>query len=113
MSPNQNRSQASQQYFEIRNELNRANKSKNLKTELEFVLRENEDEYFIIIRSTSAEYGLRLAYKNKIGGQWMLFEHERFRIFFKYMFMQIYKLNHDEPNLNNKLTGWLLRLWVI
>ena len=79
MSAETVRNQASQQYFELRNELNRANKTKNQKTELEFMLCQDEEEYFVIIRSTGAEHGLRLAYMLKVANQrWILFENEMY-----------------------------------
>ncbi len=108
------RNEASRQYFELRNELNRANRTKNQKTELEFELREDAEEHFVIIKSTLAEHGLRIAYKRKSTmDRWILFENENYRDFFKYMFLKISKLNYyEEININTTLTSWLLGLWV-
>ena len=82
MSAETVRIQVSQQYFELRNELNRANKTKNKKTELEFVLCDDEEEYYIIIKSTGAEHGLRVAYMHKVAmHRWILFENEMYSAF--------------------------------
>ncbi len=108
------RTQTSQQYFELRTELNRANRTKNLKTELEFEIRENEDEHFIVIKSTGAVHGLRLANRYKTAEQWIMFENAIYADFYKYMFLKIRQLNlADESNINITLTNWLLRLWMI
>lgn len=114
MSAETVRSHASQQYFELRNELNRANKTKNQKTALEFLLCQNEEEYFIIIRSTGAEHGLRIAYMHKVAlHRWILFENEMYIAFFKYMFLEVSRLSlEDKKNINIKLTNWLVRLWM-
>lgn len=113
MSAEQNRTQASQQYFEIRNELNRSNRTKNLKTELEFELREDVEEYFIIIKSTGAENGLRLAFRRKNETLWLQHENEIYTDFYKYMFLKISRTSvNNEININHTLTDWLLRLWM-
>ncbi len=113
MSVEQNKTQTSQQYFEIRNELNRANRIKNLKTELEFEMREGDDEYFIIIKSTGAEHGLRLAFRKKNAALWLRYENELYPDFYKYMFLKISRLNpNNKININDTLTSWLLRLWI-
>lgn len=83
MSTEQNNTQTSQQYFEIRNELNRA------------------------------KHGLRLATRYKTAERWIIFENEIYEDFYKYMFLKIRQLNPiDETNINITLTSWLLRLWV-
>lgn len=109
-----NKAQASKQYFELGNELNQANKSKNLKTKLQFEIRENKSEYFIIIKSTGATNGLRIAYKYKIAmNRWIIFENEIYADFHKYMFIKIRQLTPaDEVDINIILTNWLLGLWV-
>jgi len=114
MNSESTRTQASQQYFELRNKLNQANRTKNLKTELEFVLRENDEEYFIILKSTGAEHGLRIAFKTKMtSARWFLVENEIYNDFLKYMYLKISCLNpNDELSLNQVLAGWLLRLWM-
>lgn len=114
MSAETVRNQASQQYFELRNELNRANKSKNQKTELEFVLCQNEEEYFIIIRSTGAKHGLRMAYIHKVAlHRWILFENEKYNAFYKFMFSKISTLSlEDDKDTNTILTNWLVGLWM-
>lgn len=113
MSTEQNRSQASQQYFKLRKELNRANKTKNLKTELEFIIRETEDKEFIIIKSTAAEHGIQLAFRFKNEPLWSFYENYIYEDFCKYMFFKIIRLNRkEEININATLTSWLLRLWI-
>lgn len=114
MSTESIRTAASQQYFEIRNELNRGNKTKNLKTELEFEIRQNSDEYYIIIKSSGAEHGLRLAYKRKkTVNRWLPLDNELYKDFYNYMFLKINNLNqNDVLNINDTLTSWLLRLWI-
>ena len=113
MSAETVRNQASQQYFELRNELNRANKTKNQKTELEFVLCQDEEEYYIIIKSTGAKHGLRIAGRFKHEVFWHLFENEQFMDFYKYMFLKICRLiPGDDNNLNEILASWLLSLWM-
>jgi hypothetical protein len=42
---------AKQQYFELRIALNKSNKVKDLTSELEFEIRENEDMFFVIIKA--------------------------------------------------------------
>lgn len=94
--------------------LNRANKIKNQATELEFVLRLNEDEDFIIIKSSEAEPGLRLAYRFRNETIWSPFENEIYEDFYKYMFLRISRLSRsDEAIINITLTNWLLGLWMI
>lgn len=93
MNSESNRTPSSQQYFEIRNELNRANRTKNLKTELEFEMRESADEHFIVIKSTGAEHGLRIAIYLKLEKRWFLFNDERYTEFFKYLYIKIQDLN--------------------
>lgn len=112
MSLEPNHTSVRQQYFELRRLLNHSNKQRDLQTELEFELRESELEFFIIIKSTGATHGLRLAQKAKGGPYWALTSSERFEDFFKYMFLRIFNLSESEPNLNNELAGWLTRLWV-
>ena len=113
MSAETVRNQASRQYFELRNELNRANKTKNQKTEIEFVIHDNQEEYFIIIKSTGAEHGLRMAGRFKHEIFWHSFENERFTDFYKYMFLKICRLlPGDDKNLDEILASWLLRLWM-
>lgn len=113
MSAETVRNQASQQYFELRNELNRANKTKNQKTELEFVIRENDDEHFIVIKSTGAKHGLRLSFRYKKEPFWTPFENETYEVFYKYMFLKISILtSNDDLNINLTLTNWLIRLWM-
>lgn len=113
MNSELNRIEASKQYFELRNALNRANRIKNLKTELEFELRENDEEYFIIIKSTESRHGLRMASFDKEKNDWVVFDNEKYTEFFKYMFKKIFTLKISEQNnLNKELTGWLARLWV-
>lgn len=113
MSREQNRAIASQQYFELRNELNLSNKTKNLKTDLEFEIRDNKDQQFIIIKSTGAEHGLRVATYQKREKRWFLFNDERYSEFYKYLYIKIQNLNEtDFNNINTQLTSWLYRLWM-
>lgn len=108
-----NRTQVSQQYFEIRNELNRSNRIENMKTELEFEIRENEVEWFIIIKSTGAKHGIRLATYKKIRNRWVLFHNEKYNEFYKYLFLKIKLLSADDyKKINSLLTSWLQRLWM-
>lgn len=94
--------------------MNCANKIKNLVTELEFELRENDEEYFIIIRSSGAQHGLRLAFSYKDQHQWTLFENEIYTDFYKYMFKKIITLDiQNKQCINTVLTDWLLRLWIV
>ena len=81
MTTEQTEQAAKQQYFELRTLLNQANPQKDLITELVFELREDKDEIFIIIRSSSAQHGLRLAYKQKIRGRWIIVENIHFEDF--------------------------------
>ncbi len=114
MTSDTNRIEAAKQYFEIRNLLNRSNRIKNISTELEFELRENDEEYFIILKSTGAEHGLRLANKLKNEKEWRLYKNDLFEIFYSYMFKKIYLLEQlNTTYVNLQLTSWLLRLWVI
>lgn len=102
------------QYFEIRNSLNRANRIKNLKTELEFEIRKNEEEYFIIIKSTGAQSGFRIAVRYKDSKLWTLSKNEIYEDFYKYMYLKIRTLNPDNDiNINSILTDWLSRLWIV
>ncbi len=106
--------EAKQQYFELRTLLNQANPQRNLMTELEFELRENENEFFIIIKCSSARHGLRLAYKQKTRGRWLIAGNILFEDFIKYMFKKISVLNDfDQREVCTELTSWLARLWVI
>ena len=114
MNSESTRNQTSQQYFELRNELNRANRTENLKSELEFEIRESEGEYFIIIKSTGAEHGLRLATYKKLRKRWDLFDNEKYSDLYKYLFLKIKLLNTtDFEKVNAQLTSWILGLWVI
>ncbi len=78
------------------------------------MLCQDEEEYFVIIRSTGAEHGLRLAHMLKVANQrWILFENEMYNDFYKYMFLKISSLSlDDKKNTNIVLTDWLLRLWM-
>jgi hypothetical protein len=106
--------QAKQQYFELRIALNKSNKVKDLKSELEFELRENNEEFFIIIRSSQAEHGLRIARYVKNHSGWMIYKNHIYQEFYNYMFKKIFLLKPvNNLNINNELTGWLLRLWII
>lgn len=109
-----NRIEVSKEYFEIRNKLNSSNRIKNLKTELEFELRENVDEYYIIIKSSSADHGLRLASLEKVRNDPIISYNENYAAFFKYMFKKIFTLKiQDRNSFNDELTRWLSRLWVL
>lgn len=109
-----NRAVATRQYFEIRNALNRANRIRNLKTELEFVLRENSDGHFIIVKSSGAENGFLVALRNADSKFWVLSKNEIYEDFYKYMFLKIRTLNLlDDIKINLILTNWLSGLWVI
>lgn len=113
MNSELNRTEASKQYFELRNGLNHANRIKNLKTELEFELRKNEEEHFIIIKSTAAEHGLRLAFRRNDQKYWVLFQNDTYSDFYKYMYHKIIKIEFsDAHKINTILTDWLIRLWV-
>lgn len=114
MSTEHIRIKASKQYFELRNELNRSNKSKNQKTDLEFLIRQNEDEDFIVIKSTEAMHGLRIVFRLKNAtGRWFLSDNETYQDFYKYMFIKISQLNQtDELSINNILRTWLFQLWI-
>lgn len=114
MNSELNRMAASQQYFELRIALNRANRIKNLKTELEFEIRENEEEYFVIIKSTAAEHGFRIATYKKEKNEWTLFDNENYADFFKYMYEKIFLLTPSSAdNFSTDLASWLSRLWII
>lgn len=78
------------------------------------MLCEDEEEYYIIIKSTGAKHGLRVAYMHKVANQrWILFENEMYNDFYKYMFLKISSFSlDDEKNTNIVLTNWLIRLWV-
>ncbi len=105
---------AKQQYFEIRIALNKSNKVKDLTSELEFELRENQEEFFIIIRSTQAEHGLRITTYLKQENEWSIHPNEKYQHFYNYMFKRIFLLNPIEgPKIISDLTDWLYRLWVI
>lgn len=114
MSTEHIRIKASKQYFEFRNELNRANKSKNQKTDLEFLIRQNENEDFIVIKSTEAMHGLRIAFRLKNAtGRWFLSDNETYQDFYKYMFIKISQLHQaNELNINDILRTWLFQLWI-
>lgn len=114
MTSDTNRIEVTKQYFELRNSLNRANRIKNISTELEFELRENDEEHFIIIKSTGAEYGLRLALRSKNYDFWTMHKNEIYEDFYKYIFLKIQTLKSDNDfDINFILTNWLARLWVI
>ncbi len=115
MNSIQTRTITTKQYFEIRNALNLANSTKNIKTELLFELRENEEEYYVIIKSSGAKNGLRLASFEKEKSEWVIFNNETYSHFYKYMFKKIFILNphQSHENINELLTDWLLKLWII
>ncbi len=106
-----NRQQLAHQYFEIRIALNKANGTRDAYTDLEFELRSNEDEEFVIIKSSGAHHGLRVAFKctQRI---WETNLNSPFSDLFMYLFERIENLNPDE-NINTELTVWLRRLWII
>ena len=108
-----NRQQLAHQYFEIRIALNKANGSKNDKTDLEFELRSNGVEEFVIIKSSGAHHGLRVATKtSKLNSQWITIEHPQFNELFIYLLIKI-KVMKNFDQLNGELTVWLFRLWMI
>ncbi len=114
MSSELNRTETSRQYFALRNELNRANRVKNLQTELKFEIRGNDEECFIIVKSTGAENGLRVASRDSNNTFWVISENEIYENFYKYMFLRIRTLKPDDDlNINSILANWLIGLWVI
>lgn len=114
MNSELNRTAVGLQYFELRIALNRANRIKNLSTTLEFELRENDSEHFIIIKSTSAENGLCVAIRKTNRKFWELSKIEIYEEFYEYLFYKIRTLTPgDDMNINFILTDWLSRLWVI
>lgn len=114
MTSDANRIDITKQYFELRNSLNQANRIKNISTELEFELREDEDEYFIVIKSTGAEHGLRLAFRRKNYDFWNMHKNIIYEDFYKYVFIKIQALKPDNDfYINFILTNWLAGLWVI
>lgn len=101
------------QYFELRIALNKANGLRDDKTHLEFELRSDNDEDFIIIKSSGAHHGLRVAYRNKVNhNAWHRFENESYKDFFQYIILGLRTIRETE-SINTKLTLWLFRLWVI
>jgi len=114
MTSDTNRIEVTKQYFELRNSLNQANRIKNISTELEFELRENDEEHFIILKSTGAEHGLRLAFRNKNDDFWKMDKNEIYEDFYRHIFVKIQTLKPDNDfEINFILTNWLARLWVI
>ena len=99
------------QYFELRIELNRANGLRDDKTHLEFELRSDDDEEYIIIKSSGAHHGLRIGTKDS-SKYWRVYDNSRYNELFKYLIEGVNTLN-DMNNLAQKLTIWLFRLWVI
>ncbi len=107
----QNRQQLALQYFEIRIALNKANGLRNDKTHLEFELRSTDDEDFVIIKSSGAHNGLRIAskFKNRL---WEVNLNSKFIELFIYFVDRIKNLRPNE-NINEELTIWLFRLWIV
>lgn len=102
------------EYFEIRNMLNRNNKTKNEKSELIFELKNGMDEYYIIIKSSCADHGLRLATYDKARQEWQIFINYNYASFYKYMFQKIRSLKSlDNQLISEELAVWLNSLWVV
>ena len=100
------------EYFKIRNLLNKNNKTKNEVSELVFELRELGKEYFIIIKSSRANHGLRLATFDRV--EWKIFENNNYANFYKYMFKRIRSIDSfDNKLIGEELAVWLTRLWVL
>jgi hypothetical protein len=105
---------AKQQYFELRIALNKSNKVKDLTSELEFVLRENDEEFFVIIKASQAEHGLQIASYLKKRTYWTMNANISYQDFYKYMFKKIYLINiNTNRDIDSELASWLSRLWVI
>ncbi len=105
-----NARQVAKEYFEIRNILSQNNKIRN---EV-FELRYTGEEHFIIIKSSRADHGLRLATYDKANIMWKIFHSNDYSNFYKYMFKRIYLLKSlDDILIGNELTNWLNRLWVV
>lgn len=109
-----NRAKIVKEYFEIRILLSRNNKIKNEATVLVFELKNSKAEHIIIIKSSSASSGLRLATYDKKSEDWKIYESDSYDTFYKYMFKKIAQLETlDKNTINEELTNWLNRLWII
>ncbi len=108
-----NRQQLAHQYFQIRIALNQANRLRDDKTDLKFELRSNEDEQFVIIKSSGAYHGLRVANKNtRLSSAWIPINHPKFSELFIYLLIKIKTINNFK-DINSELTVWLFKLWMI
>jgi aromatic ring-cleaving dioxygenase len=99
------------QYFELRIALNKANGLKDDKTHLEFELRSDDDEGYVIIKSSGAHHGLRIATHTK-RKYWMAFQDSKYSELNKYLSLGIKSIS-DPAQINEKLTIWLFKLWVV
>lgn len=99
------------QYFELRIALNKANGLRDDKTHLEFELKSDDDEEYVIIKSSGAHHGLRIGTKIHTK-YWRANDHFKYEELFKYLVEGVNNFN-DTNNLTEKLTILLFRLWVI
>ncbi len=101
------------QYFELRIALNKANGLRDDKTHLEFELKSDDDEEYVIIKSSGAHHGLRFAYRKKTTQNlWKKVENENFDDFFLYLLIGLRSVRETD-SLNTQLTIWLFRLWMV
>ncbi len=101
------------QYFELRIALNKANGLRDDKTHLEFEMRSDNDEEYVIIKSSGAHHGLRIACRDKANhNAWHKFQNESYKDLFNYIILGLRTI-HETESLNTQLTIWLFRLWVI
>ena len=99
------------QYFEIRIALNKANGLRDHKTHLEFELRSDHETEYVIIKSSGAHHGLRIATKTN-RKYWMAYQDNKYEELNKYLTLGIKNISSLDQ-VNEKLTIWLFKLWVV